>query len=96
MFNLLAWVVYGLVVGLISKAIYRYKDSPTGMISTLLIGIVGSFVGGFINFLLGGTSAVEPAGIMMGIIGGVLTCFIYRKLVTEQIKKEMRKLNESA
>lgn len=90
MINLLVWVVYGLVVGLISKAIYRYKDSPTGLASTLAIGIVGSFVGGFINFLLGGTSAFEPAGILMGVVGGILTCFLYRKLVLDKIKKEMR------
>jgi uncharacterized membrane protein YeaQ/YmgE (transglycosylase-associated protein family) len=95
MINLLVWIVYGLVVGLISKAVYRYKDSPTGLASTLLIGVAGSFVGGFINFLLGGTSAAEPAGILMGVVGGIVTCFLYRKLVTEQIKKEMRKLDES-
>jgi len=77
MFNLMIWVCYGLVVGLISKAIYR--DAPTGWVSTLAIGVVGSFVGGFINFLLGGTSAIEPAGIIMGIVGGIITCFLYRK-----------------
>lgn len=90
MINLLIWVVYGLIVGLISKAIYRYKDSPTGFVSTLAIGIAGSFVGGFVNFLLGGTNAFEPAGVLMGIVGGILTCFLYRKIVLEKIKKEMR------
>lgn len=91
MLNLLVWIVYGLVVGLISKAIYRYKDSPTGFLSTLSIGVVGSFVGGFINYCLGGTSAIEPAGIVMGVLGGIITSFAYRKLVVEQIKKEMRR-----
>ena len=42
MINLLIWVVYGLVVGIISKAIYRYKDSPKGFVSTLAIGEEGS------------------------------------------------------
>ncbi len=88
MINLLVWVFYGLIVGLISKSIYRYKDSPTGFVSTLAIGVMGSFVGGFINFLLGGTSAFEPAGILMGVVGGILTCFFYRKLILEKIKKE--------
>lgn len=90
MINLLVWAAYGLVVGLISKAIYRYKDSPTGIASTLAIGVVGSFVGGFINLLLGGTSAFEPAGLLMGVVGGILTCFLYRKLILDKIKKEMR------
>jgi uncharacterized membrane protein YeaQ/YmgE (transglycosylase-associated protein family) len=91
MINLLVWVVYGLIVGLISKAIYRYKDSPTGFLSTLFIGVAGSFVGGFINYCLGGNSAFEPAGVVMGVLGGIVTCFLYRKLVIEKIKKEMMK-----
>lgn len=91
MINLLVWVLYGLVVGLIAKSIYRYKDSPTGFASTLAIGVAGSFVGGFVNYLLGGTSAFQPAGIVMGIVGGIITSFAYRKLVVEKIKKEMMK-----
>jgi uncharacterized membrane protein YeaQ/YmgE (transglycosylase-associated protein family) len=80
MINLLVWTLYGLIVGLISKAIY--KDAPTGWVSTILIGIAGSFVGGFINYVLGGTSAIGPSGILMGIVGGVITCFLYRKFKT--------------
>ena len=89
MIKLLVWVVYGLVVGLISKAIYRYKDSPTGMVSTMGIGICGSFVGGFINHLMGSGDPLQPSGIAMGVLGGVVTCFAYRKLVAERIRKEM-------
>jgi uncharacterized membrane protein YeaQ/YmgE (transglycosylase-associated protein family) len=91
MFHFLIWVVYGLVVGLISKAIYRYKDSPTGFISTPSIGVCGSFVGGFISYLAGGGSPVQPSGVAMGVLGGVITSFLYRKLVIENVKKEMMK-----
>jgi len=91
MLHLLIWVVYGLVVGLISKAIYRYKDSPTGFISTLSIGVCGSFVGGFINYLSGGGSPIQPSGVAMGVLGGVIASFLYRKLVIEKSKKEMMK-----
>lgn len=87
MINLLVWVVYGLVVGLISKAIYRYKDSPTGFASTLAIGVCGSFVGGFINYLMGHGGPMEPAGLAMGVLGGVVTCFAYRKIVVEKAKR---------
>lgn len=89
MFSLLVWVVYGLVVGLISKAIYRYKDSPTGLASTMAIGVCGSFVGGFISYLAGGGSPLQPSGVVMGVLGGVVTSFLYRKLVVEKKKKEM-------
>lgn len=89
MLNLLVWVVYGLVVGLISKSIYRYKDSPTGLFSTLAIGVCGSFVGGFIGYLAGGGSPLQPSGVVMGVLGGVVTSFVYRKFVVEKNKKEM-------
>lgn len=91
MIKLLVWVVYGLVVGLLSKAIYRYKDSPKGFASTLAIGVCGSFVGGFVNYLMGSGDPLQPSGILMGVLGGVATCFMYRKLVVDRIRREMLK-----
>lgn len=91
MINLLVWVVYGLIVGLISKAIYRYKDSPTGLLSTLAIGVCGSFVGGFISYVAGGGSPLQPSGVAMGVLGGVITSFLYRKLVVEKQRRELSK-----
>jgi len=91
MIDLVVWAIYGVVVGLISKAIYRYKDSPTGLLSTVVLGICGSFVGGFISYLLGGGEPLQPSGIVMGVVGGVLTSFLYRKLCVEKAKKEAMK-----
>lgn len=91
MINLLVWVVYGLIVGLISKVIYRYKDSPTGLLSTLAIGVCGSFVGGFISYVAGGGSPLQPSGVAMGVLGGVITSFLYRKLVVEKQRRELSK-----
>lgn len=73
------WIVYGTIVGLIAKAIYPGPD-PKGFFSTVLVGAVGSFVGGFINYALGYGTALQPSGILMGVVGGVLTCFVYAKL----------------
>ena len=89
MINLIVWIAYGLVVGLISKSIYRYKDSPKGFASTLAVGVCGSFVGGFINHLAGQGGPLQASGLVLGILGGVVTCFLYRKLVSDQIKREM-------
>jgi len=91
MIKLIVWVFYGLVVGLLSKAIYRYKDSPTGIASTLAIGVCGSFVGGFVNYLVGSGDPLQASGLLMGVLGGVVTCFAYRKLVVERAKREMLK-----
>lgn len=94
MIELLVWVVYGLIVGLVSKAIYRYKDSPKGLFSTLSIGICGSFVGGFINYLIkGDSSPIQASGLIMGVLGGVITCFAYRKLTADKIKRDFLNAN---
>lgn len=85
--SLLVWVVYGLLVGMISKAIYRYKDSPKGFLSTLAIGVCGSFIGGFINYLLGGGDPIQPSGICMGVLGGVLASFLYRRFVVKDMER---------
>lgn len=91
MLNLVVWLVYGLLVGAVSKAIYRYKDSPTGLASTLAIGVAGSFVGGFIGYLLGSGSPLQPSGVALGVLGGVITSFLYRKLVVEKRKRDALK-----
>ena len=88
MINIFVWLVYGLLVGLISKAIYRYKDSPTGVLSTIAIGVCGSFVGGFISYLAGSGNPLQPSGFVLGILGGVMTSLAYRKLIVEKRKKE--------
>lgn len=90
MLNVLVWVVYGLVVGLLAKSIYRYDESPKGFLSTLAIGVSGSFAGGFVSYLVGGGSPLQPSGVVLGVLGGVITSFLYRRLVVENNKKEMR------
>lgn len=84
MINILVWIVYGVVVGLISKAIYRHKGLPSGFLSTLSIGVCGSFVGGFVSYLAGVGSPLQPSGIAMGVLGGVITSYLYGKLVIER------------
>lgn len=89
MIRLLVWLVYGLVVGMISKAIYRYKDSPKGLLSTLAIGVCGSFVGGFVSYLMGSGDPLQPSGLALGVLGGVITSFAYRKLVVEKKRRAL-------
>ena len=81
MILLLGWLFYGIIVGLIAKAIYR-GSVPTGLVSTLTVGIIGSFMGGFIRFLaIGEGDPFQASGILMGILGGVLTCYLYKKFI---------------
>lgn len=81
LFFLLGWLAYGIIVGLIVKAIYKI-DVQSGFLTTLLVGVAGSFVGGFIRFLLMGEgSSFQPSGILFGVIGGILACYLYNKFI---------------
>jgi uncharacterized membrane protein YeaQ/YmgE (transglycosylase-associated protein family) len=76
MLTLLVWIAFGLLVGLIAKAIH---PGPVGCVSTVVIGVGGSFVGGAINWLLGfGNHPFHPAGFLMSVLGGVLCCAAWR------------------
>jgi uncharacterized membrane protein YeaQ/YmgE (transglycosylase-associated protein family) len=77
--TLLCWVVYGLVVGTVAKWLHPGPD-PKGFLPTIGIGIAGSYVGGLLSWLLFGVGGpLHPAGLVFGIIGGVICCFLYHK-----------------
>jgi uncharacterized membrane protein YeaQ/YmgE (transglycosylase-associated protein family) len=76
----LGWIVFGLIVGAVAKLIMPGRD-PGGIIVTMLLGIVGALVGGFIGRALGLYSQGQGAGFIMATVGAILVLFIYRKLV---------------
>jgi uncharacterized membrane protein YeaQ/YmgE (transglycosylase-associated protein family) len=77
---ILGWIVFGLIVGAVAKLLMPGKD-PGGIIVTMLLGIVGAIVGGFIGRALGLYSQGQSAGFIMATVGAILVLFIYRKLV---------------
>ncbi len=79
MLYLMCWLLYGLIVGLFAKILHPGED-PIGFLPTIGIGVAGSYIGGFINWLMGsGMSPFSPSGLLMGVIGGVIFCWIYRR-----------------
>ncbi|HXG11524.1 MAG TPA: GlsB/YeaQ/YmgE family stress response membrane protein [Gemmataceae bacterium] len=75
--SLLGWILFGLVVGLIARLLVPGRD-PMGWIATILLGIVGSVVGGLIAFALRlGTQPYQPAGWILSIIGAVVALLGY-------------------
>jgi|TARA_B100001094_G_scaffold332448_1_gene404524 uncharacterized membrane protein YeaQ/YmgE (transglycosylase-associated protein family) len=82
MFSILTWSVYGIFVGSIAKAIIPGEEN-FGFIRTIALGVAGSYMGGAILYLLGSYSAVEPAGIFMGIGGSCVALLLYNKLVNK-------------
>jgi uncharacterized membrane protein YeaQ/YmgE (transglycosylase-associated protein family) len=89
MLYLLSLLVFGLIIGLIAKAIHPGED-PIGFLPTCGIRIAGSYIGGFINFLLGKAELFSMSGMVMSILGGVIFCWIYRKYRLDRLL-EMQK-----
>lgn len=77
----LSWILLGLIVGALAKWIMPGND-PGGVIVTILIGIAGAFVGGYIATVLGiGTvSGFNLGSLAIAVGGALLLLFGYRKL----------------
>ena len=77
--TILAWIVLGLVAGAIAKALMPGRD-PGGIIVTMLIGIVGAFLGGYLgNMITGaGLNGFSLWSIILAVVGAMLLLWIYR------------------
>ena len=77
MFGIVGWIVFGLIVGVIAKLLMPGRD-PGGMIVTMLLGIAGAVLGGFIGRAMGLYGPQDAAGIFMSILGAVVLLVVYR------------------
>jgi uncharacterized membrane protein YeaQ/YmgE (transglycosylase-associated protein family) len=77
MFGILGWILFGLVAGVVAKLLMPGKD-PGGFIITILLGIAGAVLGGFIGQALGLYRQGESAGFLMSVAGAILLLAIYR------------------
>jgi len=75
--EILIWIVFGLVVGIVAKLLMPGHD-PGGFVLTIIIGIVGAFLGGWIGRAVGIYQAGEPVGFIMAVIGAIVLLLIYR------------------
>lgn len=76
--------IVGIVIGAIARLIMPGADHM-GLIATGILGIIGSFVGGFLVRMFSKAptdgSKIQPAGIIMSIVGALIVLFIYNRLV---------------
>ena len=77
--SIVGWILFGLIVGVVAKLIMPGPD-PGGMIVTILLGIVGALIGGFIGRMLGWYGEGDPVGFIMAVIGAIVVLFGYRKI----------------
>jgi uncharacterized membrane protein YeaQ/YmgE (transglycosylase-associated protein family) len=77
--GIIAWIIVGLIAGALAKLVLP-GDDPGGIIVTILIGIVGAFVGGFVFSLFGGAgvSGFNIWSILVATVGAIILLLIYR------------------
>lgn len=80
--NIIAWIILGLIAGAIAKAIYPGHQGG-GILATMILGIVGAFLGGTLYTLLTtGSLAFTSAGLSIGgivvaVIGAIIAIFLW-------------------
>mgnify|MGYP003588358996 FL=1 len=75
--QIISFIVVGLIVGILARFFYP-GPVPMGMIATILLGIGGSFVGGFLGRFIGGKdpTPLQPAGLIGSVLGGIVLIFV--------------------
>jgi uncharacterized membrane protein YeaQ/YmgE (transglycosylase-associated protein family) len=82
--DVLIWILFGLVVGALAKLLMPGTD-PGGIIVTILLGIAGSLVGGFLGRMLGLYERGQAAGFLMSLLGAVALLVLYRQFVRSRV-----------
>ncbi|MFO7496583.1 MAG: GlsB/YeaQ/YmgE family stress response membrane protein [Desulfobacterales bacterium] len=79
--GIISWIIMGLIVGILAKAIMPGKD-PGGLIITVLLGVGGAFVGGVIGSFLGfgKVSGFNLGSLVLATGGALLILVVYRKI----------------
>jgi uncharacterized membrane protein YeaQ/YmgE (transglycosylase-associated protein family) len=82
--GILSWILFGLVVGIIAKLLMPGRD-PGGFIVTILLGIAGALIGGFVGRAMGFYQPDQPAGWLMSILGAIVLLALYRMMVRRRV-----------
>lgn len=81
--SILSWIIFGLIAGVIAKVVMPGRD-PGGCIVTMLLGIAGAFVGGFLYSLFTGggiQTQFNLGSFFLAVVGAVIILAIYRAVV---------------
>ena len=69
---IIIWAIFGLVCGAIARLLIPGRQ-PMGILMTMLLGVIGSFVGGFIAFMISGGDPLQASGFILSLVGAVIT-----------------------
>jgi uncharacterized membrane protein YeaQ/YmgE (transglycosylase-associated protein family) len=77
--SVIGWILFGLIVGVVAKLLMPGRD-PGGFIVTILIGIAGALLGGFLGRAVGWYREGDPVGFVMAVLGSIILLAIYRMM----------------
>lgn len=81
MLSFIWWLIIGLIAGALARLIMPGRDAM-GIIATMILGIVGSVLGGLVSWAIWGaeTEGFRPAGLLLSIVGAIIVLWIYRMM----------------
>ncbi|CNC96927.1 GlsB/YeaQ/YmgE family stress response membrane protein [Yersinia intermedia] len=79
--GILSWIIFGLIAGILAKWIMPGEDGG-GFIMTVILGVVGALVGGYISvfFGMGKVDGFNFGSFVVAVVGSLVVLFVYRKL----------------
>ena len=83
MLGVIGWIIFGLIVGAVAKLVMPGRD-PGGIIVTMLLGVAGALLGGWIGQALGWYQQGQGAGFIMSVLGAIVLLFIYRMVIARR------------
>lgn len=75
--GIIGWIVFGLIVGAVAKLLMPGRD-PGGWIITIVLGIAGALVGGWLGRAMGWYGPNDAAGFLMALVGALVLLGLYR------------------
>ncbi|HMH51040.1 MAG TPA: GlsB/YeaQ/YmgE family stress response membrane protein [Candidatus Acidoferrum sp.] len=81
--DILLWIVFGLVVGLVAKLLMPGRD-PGGIIVTIVLGVVGALLGGWLGRVMDLYREGEATGFIMAVVGALVVLALYRLVVPDR------------
>lgn len=73
----IGWIIFGLIVGIVAKLLTPGRD-PGGFIVTVLLGIAGALLGGYLGRAVGWYREGDPVGFAMAVVGSIVLLLLYR------------------
>ena len=87
MINIIAWIIFGLIAGALAKCLKPGVDSQ-GWVATIIIGIVGSMVGGYLGRLFFGQGVTNEVfslySMGMSVVGAIIVLFVYNMVTAKR------------